>query len=219
MKTLKRLLLFYLLAFSLSSAHAADSTTDKFRYPFYLGVTGGYGSTTWEGLVPTQNNQNAALIISTPTYIEEGGAVWGFFGGYEFLPNFALEGGYLRYPNASVYFSSRSLYSFQNNGQTVLNTHTEELSLVAKIMLFIPHTQVRAYSSFGAAGVHRYDQLADIWRLSPTFGAGLNYNFTPRIMAEIGGSYTGGYGKSELNPAQDYLPFLLSAFLRLAYRF
>ncbi len=212
-------LLFPLLFILQNLAYAAASPMDKFRYPFYIGVTGGYGSTTWEGLVPTQSNQNAATIISTPTSIQEGGLVWGFFGGYEFIPAFALEGSYLRYPNASVNFSPRSLYSFQNGGQTTLNTHTEELSLLAKIMLFIPHTELRAYSGFGAAGVHRYDQLADIWRLSPTFGIGLNYNFTPHIMTELGARYTGGYGESELNPSQDYLPFLYSAFLRLAYRF
>ena len=43
------------------------------KYPFYIGMLGGYGSTTWQGLVPKKANQNAAIIISTPKSVEEGG--------------------------------------------------------------------------------------------------------------------------------------------------
>ncbi|HSW70760.1 MAG TPA: outer membrane beta-barrel protein [Gammaproteobacteria bacterium] len=214
---------FYLFVIALffsffSEIIFAETIDGAFSYPFYLGITGGYGSTTWEGLVPDANNQNSALTILTPTYVQEGGAVWGFFGGYEFIPYFALEGSYLRYPNAQVNFSGKSLYSFQNNGLTYLNTHTEVLALMAKIMLLVPHTLVRVYSSVGAGGVHRYDNITNLWRASPSFGVGVNYNWAPHVMLELGASYTAGYGKSELNPSQDYLPFLYSAFLRLAYR-
>src|SRR5579871_4456332 len=69
---------------------------NKYKYPIYLGITGGYGWTTWGGLVPPKNKQNFATNMSTPTYINEGGTLWGVFAGYEFLPYFALEGAYVR---------------------------------------------------------------------------------------------------------------------------
>ena len=55
-------------------------------------------------------------------------------------------------------------------------------------------------------------------RVTPTFALGFNYNLSEHIMAELGANYTAGYGESELNPAKDYVPFLYSAFVQLAYR-
>jgi opacity protein-like surface antigen len=89
---------------------------------------------------------------------------------------------------------------------------------MAKIMMIIPTTDIRAYSSFGAAEVRRSDGISNHWRASPTFGLGINYNITERIMAELGGNYTAGWGESELSPAEDYYPFLYSVFLRLGVR-
>jgi hypothetical protein len=37
-------------------------------------------------------------------------------------------------------------------------------------------------------------------------------------MAEIAGSYTAGFGESELEPVYDYIPFLYAVVLRIAYR-
>lgn len=198
---------------------AAAEPVNKFKYPFYFGVTGGYGWTTWQGLVPPPNRANAAIVMSTPTNVLEGGPLWGLFAGYEFLPYFALEASYLRYPDATVNFDPSSIFSFEHNGMTSFDTKTETVSVMAKVMMFIPRTEIRAYSSFGVGEVHRYDQLNNHWIISPTFGLGLNYNFTARIMTEVGAVYTAGKGQSELNPVQDYFPFLYSAFLQAAYRF
>ena len=81
----------------------------SFEHPLYLGIAGGYGSTTWEGLVPPKKNQNIAMSLSTPTEVSEGGGAWGFFGGYELNPYFALEAGYMRYPDAQVSFDPISI--------------------------------------------------------------------------------------------------------------
>ena len=197
----------------------ANPVDDPFRYPAYVGVTGGYGSTTWRGLVPALGNQNVALSISTPTWVSEGGGVWGFFAGYEVSPYFAIEANYAHYPDADVTFDVDSLFSFENDGLTVLHTSTETASLIGKVMLIIPHTTIRAYSSAGIARVQRTDAITRGERISPTFAVGANYNFTQRVMGEIGGNYTAGYGESELNPANDYVPFLYSIFLKLAFRF
>jgi hypothetical protein len=35
----------------------------------------------------------------------------------------------------------------------------------------------------------------------------------------VGAVYSAGKGVSELNPVEDYFPFLYSVFIRLAYRF
>ena len=60
--------------------------------------------------------------------------------------------------------------------------------------------------------------MNDTRRDSVTFGVGFVYNISEHIMTELGVNYTAGYGESELNPAQDYVPFLYSGFLKLAYR-
>lgn len=186
--------------------------------PFYVGVTGGYGTTTWANLVPKE--PNAAMSLSTPTDVSEAGTIWGVYGGYEVLPCFAFEGSYMRYPKARLYFDELSLFSFYHDDRTELTTRTESVSLVGKVMMFIPCVRnLRAYSDFGAAEVHRYDAIVDRWRLSPTFGAGFNYLLNPHTMIELGTEYVAGYGQSELDPADHFIPFLYSGFLRLAYRF
>ena len=207
-------ILYSILAFS----HDAELLNKAFTHHLYAGPLVGYGSTTWNGLVPSTKNQNLALSISTPILVKEGGGVWGFFAGYEFSPYFALEGSYTRYPKASIFFDEESLFAFENDGRLDLRTDTETGSVMAKVMLFIPRTTVRAYSSVGVAQVHRWDDINENNRIAPTFGIGLNYNFAEHLMAELGANYTAGYGESELNPAKDYEPFLFSVFFKLAYR-
>lgn len=210
--------MLFMCYFTMISNLYADSANNKFKYPFYLGVTGGYGWTTWEGLVPPPEKQNIAMAMSTPTYVNEGGGLWGLFAGYELIPYFALEASYLKYPNAKVVFDPDSIFSFEHDGVTDFITKTETISLMGKIMMIIPHTDIRAYSSLGMADVHRYDQINDHWILSPTFGAGFNYNFTEHVMGEFGAIYTAGRGQSELNPVEDYFPFVYGVFFQLAYR-
>jgi len=187
-------------------------------HAFYIGANGGYGSTTWIGLVPEIENQNIVLTMSTPIDVQEGGGVWGGFVGVEFTPFFALEVNYLSYPDATVFFDKDSFFSFENNEQTDLNTKTQAISLMAKFMLTLPRTHVRAYSSLGIGGIHRNDEMNNIWIATPSFGVGLNYVFTKHVMGELAGNYMSGYGTSELNPAKDYVPFLYAAYARIAYR-
>ncbi len=199
-------------------AQEAPQSSAAYKHPLYLGATAGYGSTTWQGLVPSKSNQNEAISISTPISVTEGGAIWGGFAGYELSPYFAVEAHYVRYPNATISFDEFSLFAFDNEGIMDLHTHTSTISVLAKVMLFIPRTTVRLFSSAGVAEIHRWDDMTENRRTSPTFGFGLNYNFSEHIMGELGANYTAGYGESELNPAKDYVPFLYSGFARLAYR-
>lgn len=205
------------MAFSLENH--IDKLQNSFGNPWYIGIAGGYGSTTWQGLVPAPEKQNAALSISTPTWVDEGGAMWGIFAGYEITPYFAIEANYAHYPNAVVFFDENSLFSFENEGQTSFKTHTQTFSLSGKVMLVIPSTAFRLYSSVGAAQVQREDEVSKNWLIAPTFSVGVNHNVTTNVMSELGVNFTAGYGESELNPAEDYIPFLFSVFLKLAYRF
>ncbi len=188
-------------------------------HPFYIGLTGGYGSTTWEGLVPSKANQGAALNISAPIFVKEGGGLWGAVIGYELTNFFALEANYRHYQKATITFDPDSLFAFDNDDETVFNTRTETTALMAKIMMGFPRTDLKAYSSFGVAGVHRVDTLKKQWKTTPTFGVGFNWSFSEHIMGELGANYTAGYGESELNPSEDYIPFLYSLFINLSYRF
>jgi hypothetical protein len=203
----------------LSTTLCQAEITNQVQHPLYVGLMGGYGSTTWQGLVPQTKNQNLALSMSTPIDVEEGGATWGVFAGYEFSPYFAVEANYMRYADSTIYFNEMSIFTFEHDGELQLTTKTDGISLIGKIMLIIPHTNFRVYSSAGATTLYRRDMLVDDWRVSPTFGVGVNYNFTEHLMGEIAGSYTAGFGESLLSPADSYFPFLYSMTARIAYRF
>lgn len=215
------ILLFSLLFYtqSLWANIWVNEAYGKYRYPFYIGPMVGYGSTLWDGLVPPKSKQSVALMISAPSEAQEGGAVWGFYGGYEIIPYFAVEMNYMRFPNAKICYDEDSLFSFTHKFRTSFTTKTEKVALMGKFMFFIPKTDVRAFSSVGAAEIHRCDEIVDRWRLGPTFAVGVNYDFTPHIMGEFVIDYSSGYGVSELDPSADYIPFLIAGMFRVAYRF
>lgn len=122
------------------------------RHPFYFGAIAGYGSTTWDGLVPSKENQNAALMLSTPIEVEEGGSAWGVMAGYEFTHYFAIEASYMHFADANVHFDPLSLFSFFHDGSETLTTHTETLSLIGKLMVPVPHSNMKIFSGAGVAG-------------------------------------------------------------------
>lgn len=197
------------------TCHAAT----PYQHPFYAGVAVGYGSTTWDGLIPSEENKNRAISFSTPSHVDEGGGIWGFTAGYEITPLFALEANYRRFPNASITFDRNSLFAFEHKKRVFFHTHTETVNLAAKLMLAFPNTALRAFSSAGIAGVHRWDEIGNQWQPAPTFGLGMNNTFNERFLVELGAHYTAGHGESEINPAKDFVPFLFSVDLTLAYRF
>ena len=58
-----------------------------------------------------------------------------------------------------------SLFSFKHKGLNGFVKKMETLNLMGKVMLIIPDTRVRVYSSAGIANVHRQDMIMDDWRL------------------------------------------------------
>lgn len=192
---------------------------EQIHHRLYVGGLGGYGATTWEGLVPKNQNQNLALNMSTPIKVREGGAVWGLLVGFELMPSFALEFNYMKYKKATVMFDEMSLFTFNNENRSEFSTDTATLSLMAKAMFYIPRTKLRFYSSAGIADIHRKDLLMDVWHVGPTFGVGFNYPLGEHLMGELGGNYAAGFGESQLSPSDTYIPFLYSFTFRLAYMF
>jgi len=210
---LRSLLVFAILTYaSLSRAQPVDNA-------WYLGAGLGYGSTTWRALVPNIANQNLALSMSTPIDVKEGGLLWGFGGGIEVIPQFQIEVNYWHYPGATVNFDQDSLFAFENNGKTSFYTQTYTFNLQGKFLVPWKDTKLRLFGSAGAAWLNRNDELLHNETISPTFGVGLNYGFSEHWMGEFAFIYTAGDGESELNPSEDFMPFLYGIFTRIYYRF
>ncbi|HEX2549625.1 MAG TPA: hypothetical protein VHM20_07340 [Gammaproteobacteria bacterium] len=203
---------------SFSLTGIINSDNHIYHNPFYMGVTFAYGATTWGYLIA--DDQNAAMNLSTPTRVRESGEEWGIVAGYEFLPTFGLEFSYDHYPRAKVTFDSMSIFTFEHDGLTSFYTDTESLSLSGKYMVLIPHNEnFRAFASAGVAYVHRTDIIADKFIWSPKFGVGGNFAMNEFMGIEFGLDYTAGNGVSEMNPAEDFIPFLYSVYTRLILRF
>jgi hypothetical protein len=189
------------------------------KQPWSAGSFLAFGSTTWYGLVPAQSNQNSAITVSAPIMADEGGFFWGFFAGYELTDNFGIELNYANYPDATLTFDGDSLFTFENENETILNTQTEAVSFMIKLMAGIPHTNLHMFLSIGPAMVHRYDKINNTWLLTPSFSIGFDHPINEDFTLEIMGNYTSGYGETEINPVEDFMPFLYSAGIRIAYHF
>ena len=207
-----------LCLFGFFSGSTALAASTPIKNPFYLGLAGGYGSSTWGWLVPNKEQQSPALMLSMPLSVTEGGGVWGVFSGYEFTKNFAAEITYLHFADAKVAFSDLSLFSFDHEGQSSFITQTETVSVMGKFILPIAPIKSNIYSSLGVAEVHRVDMFRAEWRTSPTFGLGLTHNITPHLMGDFGANYTAGYAEAQLEPTQVFFPFLYSVVFKLSYK-
>lgn len=189
-------------------------------HPFYIGVFGGYGNTDWSQLVARYNDQFEyfLLSVSVPVSATDQGATWGFVTGWEVQPHFALEMSYARFPNTNVSFDQYSIYGSRYNVYS-LESNTYAYDFVGKFMVQIEHTGIRGFANAGGAVVHRHDILVDTSHICPTFGVGLNYVLVQHLLMELGFQYYAGFDKADVTPAVNYIPFLYSVTLKLAYRF
>lgn len=205
----------FLLSIQGYAGRGTPLNEDLFSHPFSIGLMAGYGTTTWAGLVPTQEEQGA-LAVSTPIDANEGGAAWGIFMGYELTPYFGLEGSYIQYPDAVVTFDDMSIFTLDHEASH-FSTKTSVLSLIGRILVTIPNTKLKIYSGTGVASVHRKDILKDDSLITPNFVFGANYRIQPQVLAEVGAYFTVGYGEATLQPANEFIPFLYSLMLKVAY--
>jgi len=181
------------------------------KYPIYIGAIVGWGNTNWQQMV----SQDDVTSTSTPTSAGGTGLAYGAVLGYEFEPYFALEANYMRFPDSNIELATPSVYS----PITGFVSRTREASIVGKFLVPVYHTGIRAFADVGPAYVHRKDVLADKGKLGGTFGVGMDYNLTQHFMTELSFQYYTGYGESELKPVLDYIPFLYTVNVRVAYRF
>lgn len=195
----------------------ADTAPD-YRGP-YVGVLAGIGDTNWDMLEAKDDDSTD----STPTKAKSRGADWGFLAGYQISRNFALEANYHKYKNANIYFAEFNVY----NGIREMNSSTDAIGLVGKFIAPINNV-VAGFAEVGASYVTRTDILTNkdepgqthrIGRISPTFGAGLNVNVSQHILTALEFQYTAGYDQSTETPVYEYIPFIYSVDLHVAYRF
>lgn len=220
-RSLLKIILFGLFASGFSSAAFAkfwlvhDDKTEFSKYPFYFGGIVGFGNTNWDGLVDP-DAINDGSDISTPVKATGTGIDWGLMAGYEFNRYFAIQANYEHYPTSRIFFDQYNSY-FVN--PEIMESQTETYSGVAKFMVPIFNTGFRLFSDVGPAYTYRTDSLEDMGHWAAQFGGGLNYNISPRFLAELNFNYTTGNGASNTTPVDNYMPFLYSINFGLAYRF
>lgn len=205
------------------------------RNSLYGGVSLGYGSTDWS-LITTKNTNSNLATMSTPIKADDKGLVWGFFLGYQITKHFGLEAYYSSYPETKLIFAEGNYY-FPGNKRNTAFSETSVYGVIARAILEM-NNKLSGFIDFGMAIIHRKDKTAmcsntdtfgtcasadlkkvNAIRVSPTFGAGVTYNITKKVISELGFQYTAGYGQSNMTPVFDYIPFLYSVYFRLGYRF
>jgi len=205
------------LLLSLSLFSFADAPTIFPSNALYIGVNIGGGSTEWKYLVDTVDpNGN----YTTPNHVSEGGPSWGAVFGYAINQNVALELQYMQFADASIQFPSFSPYTINPPYVTGMVSETNAYSLSAKFLAQLGDTPLRAFTAIGPGLVCRSDVLAHTKSvIAPYLSAGVNYNLNSHWMAEGGFQYYTGFGRSEIKPVKDFIPFAWDAYARLAYQF
>lgn len=202
-----------LLFFSLSSS-ARGVNIFQSLFPsktVYFGINVGGGSTEWQYLVDTTDPSDTA--VTTPTKVTEGGPSWGVVFGYDVSKNFAIELQYMQFADARIHFSEDSPYPV-----TRMISRTDAYSLSGKFLAQVANTHVRAFAAVGPGLVERQDVIYSDSCITPYVSSGLVYNFVRHWMLETGFQYYTGFGRSELDPVNHYIPFAWDGYVRLAYQ-
>lgn len=180
-------------------------------HPAYVGIMLGYGNTNWDQMI----SQDLSSSKSTPISAGGSGVAEGLMAGYSLSRYFALEGDFTHYPEANLVFAANSVYQ----PLTQTDSKTNSYALFGKFMLPLGNSGFSPFSEIGPGYVQRNDDLAQKGHFGGAFGVGVDYNINSRWMTELGLQYYTGYGDSTLKPAYDYMPFLYTINLRIAYRF
>jgi len=195
------------------------SASANVRYPLYIGITGGYGTTTW-GMLATVNDPANPATFSVPIGAKEGGFAWGAMLGLMLSQYFALEFQYNHFPTAHITLLANSIYFLFDPNNKVINSSTHAYSLFGKFI--IPIALVKNLSGYAGAGVEyiqRDDILAHKGNIGALFGVGLMYLMMQHLTAQVGFQLFTGYGKSSDEPVLFYIPFLYQLQFALAYHF
>ncbi len=77
------------------------------KYPFFIGVSGGYGVSEWSLLTV---DPTSAAAVAAPIDAKDGGFAGGFLLGYNISANFAMVFNYIWFPKTQVTFGPFNEY-------------------------------------------------------------------------------------------------------------
>lgn len=190
----KKLAMSVIFAASVAAVASANAAVDG----AYLGGTLGYGSVH-------QNNNEIPYANSSKTT----GPAGRVFGGYQFTQNFAVELGYSKFTNATSKLNiSNSAFSYTAKS----SISTSAVDLVGKAILPLQNcfdvygkagvaylsatdtvTQTFSVPGFGSGSFKDHDSAHHLY---PTFGAGVDYNITKNLVADVSWSHIQKVGSS-----------------------
>lgn len=182
------------------------------KYPMYVGPIFGYGTTTWRQIV----GRDDLSRLSTPVNVEEGGFTYGLLIGYNLSTWFALEASYVRIPTATIYLDPESSDDYPIKQ---FNNRTNLYTIVGKFIVPISDTNVGAFADAGMGIVQRSDFYANVSRITGAFGFGFMVNPVQHLLVQVGFRLYMGYGRSEALPVKDFVPFVYTVHMAVAYRF
>ena len=124
--------------------------------------------------------------LTSSTSLDKNATTWGLSGGYQFNPNFAVEGGYLNLgkfdysstvssPAADTVTGHYGVQGVDAAAVGILPFH-EQWSAYGKAGLLYAKTTLDA-SSTGAVAVNQVNH----WDTSPLLGAGISYDLTRKV--------------------------------------
>jgi len=211
----------------LGFAGGPDLASNLFHPSVYAEYAVGVGATSWKQLANSDPNQ-AAITESVPLRAPDNNLmVYGGVLGYQPSKNFAFEFSYLRFPDSTLYLSEDA-YS-----PSTMQTETSEFAFMVKVLGQMTHRiPLFAYAAAGVQAIHRDDGdgatslvsfpplviQENIWHVNPAFGFGFLYNINPHWVMDLAFRFNVGFGRSEVNPLKDYVPFLYSGTFRFGYR-
>ncbi len=211
LKKLLKLTISASILFS-SASHALNFYTTGFV---------GYGSTLWSFLAAdcsTMNSNECVLISgSAPIETTDRGNMWGVGFGYELNQNFSLEFSYAKFKDSDIKFDIETFYDEALGDDQKIISKTNAYIVQGKFFAPITPT-LRVFSGAGLSFTQRKDKLANLSEPAPAFSVGLNYrSFTNRIILEGSFQYISGKAEASVRPAENYLPFLCFASVKVGY--
>ena len=222
---------FFIMSF-FSVGVMADDNPVASIFPsrdLYVGFNLGGGSTEWKYLVDTKDSGGPESTLgATPDSVTEGGPSWGVVIGYLVGKNFAIELQYIDFANSTIVFGNYGVYqqltdcttpSDSSTGTCKMVSKTDAYSLSGKFLVQVGKTHMRAFAAVGGGLVQRTDVINHVSAIAPYMSAGLDYNFNRHWILESGFQYYTGFGASEVDPVDDFIPFAWDAYARLAYQF
>ena len=197
-------------------------------HSLYWGVSSGFGSTTWSQIVTPRNDPSDPsrpynpAVLSAPIGAKEGGVAWRVLFGDRLLKNFSVQLEYTHFPRSTFTIAAYSLYpQFKGKSTpTVIPTRTDAVDVLGKFYITPPHLmRTHFFADLGVSYTRRRDMLDRGGSLGAVFGCGANYDVSDGYKLTVDAQVNTGYGKSELLPADDYIPFVYSVQLGVQHQF